>query len=215
MKTLFDRSKPFHSTICNIRHVWTPPSSKFDASVCRIFNSPQTSIQFNSIQKKKKTKKRENWKKLIKGTTRSKMEGMVCACFENAATRVLQKGNWTALDPVSRLYHLVARRNLGSKPANDHANVRLYILIVSSPQNALCESSPGIIHSPRLLRGPIHSTFSSLPFLSPSSPAYSFQTSPRKISFRFFIRFFPSIILPRSYLFFFIAFLSIFWNSSM
>lgn len=35
--------------------------------------------------------------------------------------------------------------------------------------------------------------------LSPSSPAYSFQTSPRKISFRFFIRFFSSIILPRSY----------------
>lgn len=54
----------------------------------------------------------------------------------------------------------------GSKPANDHANVRLYILIVSSPQNAFANRRPELfIPSSRTVLADSFHFF--LPFLSP------------------------------------------------
>lgn len=84
------------------------------------------------------------------------------------------QGNWTALDPVSRLYrhHLVARRNRALQiKASQRRPGNLCPFIHFDCFVTLCKSSPGTtpLELFIFLRGPfsrIHSTFFSLPLLS-------------------------------------------------
>lgn len=104
------------------------------------------------------------------------------------------QGNWTALDPVSRLYrhHLVARRNRALQiKASQRRPGNLCPFIHFDCFVTLCKSSPGTtpLELFIFLRGPfsrIHSTFFSLPLLSFSFSSLQilllrFKSSPRKI----------------------------------